>query len=59
MSLEGYAVEIHLPKSPEKVKQLQEKLTDVTTDIWKKRLDKDSYEHLIKRLEEDESEQFL
>ena len=59
MNLEGYTVEIHLPKSPKKVKQLQEKLTDVTTDIWKKRLDKDSYEHLIKRLEEDESELYL
>ncbi len=59
MNLDGYKIEIHLPKSPTKVKELQEKLTDVTTDIWRKRLDKDSYEYLIKRLQEDESEQFL
>lgn len=59
MNLEGYTVEIQLPKDPKKVEALQKKLTDVTADIWKKRLDKDSYENMIKTLEEQESEEYL
>lgn len=59
MNLEGYTVEIHLPKSPKKVKELQKKLTDVSTDIWRKRLDEASYKNMIKMLEEQESEEYL
>ena len=59
MNLEGYKVEIHLPKDPEQVKALQKKLTDVTTTIFRKRLNKAEYELLIKQLEESDSEQYL
>ena len=59
MNLEGYTVEIHLPKDPKKVRELQDKFTDVSGDIWRKRLDKESYENMIKMLEEQESEDYL
>lgn len=59
MNLNDYKIEIQLPKNPRKVKELQDKLTDVTTDILRKRFNKEEYEILIKELEESNSEKYL
>ena len=52
-----YKVELVLPKD---IQPLKERMTDVLTDIWIKKLGtKEKVDHLIKELEKEEIEEFL
>lgn len=52
-----YKVQLVLPKD---IKPLQEKMTDVITDIWIRKLgSKKNVDYLIEKLESEESEEFL